>query len=549
MWQFLKTHPLLLLMSSAFIALTLSLIINSGRFTCSAGECQLEIAEWQMHDSLWHIALAKLAFVDFPFRNPFYEGTTLAGYNYGIDLVLYALTRVGIDPFLGYFLILPVGAVALYTYYSWVYLKKFINSMVELYLTAFFLYFATSLSYVASLYATGSIASSTLRGFPVVTSLHPPSMLLNIPYAFSLSLILFLLIKVREAKQSIPLLTVALWSFITFGLKFYAGVAGFLLILFFSKRDVIIKRVLSFGLGAALAYLLFYDRPGGVFPFVFSPLAIVHIIIDDIHLFYNHSITLARYYLYENITTIPIRLIIIELATVILFLLLNWGTRAISLFLPFFNNTRKSMYSNKLLVIATLLALIPVFFVQSGGWYNTMQFMYYSCFLLSLTSATTITTLYNQHKKLGIAVSILVVVSLLPTTLEQLRYPFLPHNIVKDDEMKALVALKAEPKGVVHVNRPWAKRALIPTLAEKEMYYLDTDQLMLFLPNYQDRLDMVRKYEGGSITQIQADYYVIYKNEVASEDSVVALSRQKDVSIIFDSPEIIVFKRVGQVIQ
>lgn len=540
MLNFLSKHKYILVFSILFAVFSLALIINSGYESCSDGSCSYYFSEWQMHDALWHISLAKLAFNELPFSNPFHSGSTLSGYNYFIDLVLFVITKIGIDSIRGYFFVLPVIAVMLYLHSTWLYLRDVCKSNFERILSIFFLYFATSLSYLLTLYADQTLNGATLRGFPVVTSLYPASMLLNLPYAFSLPLIIYTIVYLSKNTVLSNAKKIGLIIFLAFGLKFYAGVTILLLLLGSTPAKKYLQLLLVIMLPILLAYSLFYRGSGVGFPFVFDPLALVHVVIDDVHLFYNHSLTLARYHLYENISGFPFKLVAIETLSIILFFAINWGTRALGYFLGFAAK-RLDKLTKTLLIISLILGLIPVLFVQEGGWYNTMQFMYYSSLLLSLSTARLLSDLRLSHPKIAIYLSIMIILPLLPSTIEQFTYYTKPKNEISPTELKALETLRSQPKGVVHVNRPWAKRALIPVFAEKEMYYLDSDQLMLMLPSHTERLNIVKKYEGGSIHQVPVDYYFIYKNEVGSEDAHRVLSSNPGLAMIFDSDIISIF--------
>lgn len=543
MLDFLKHNKYILIFSFFFIILSGSLIFNSGYKSCETSGCSYYFSEWQMHDALWHISLAKLAFDSYPFTNPFYSGANLSGYNYFLDLVLYGMQFFKIDAIIGYFFVLPTLAIIFYLYSSWIFLRDYCSSLFERYLASFFLYFATSLSYLATLFSSSTLNGATLRGFPVVTSLHPPSMLLNLPYAFSLPILLYILVWLKKnPSKSSPLLFLVL-AFLVFGLKFYAGIVLIILVVMCSNIRVILGRTIGLIIGTLSAYLLFYFHGELGFPFVYDPLALVHLMIDDIHLFYNHSQTLARYYLYENLSTFPVRLIAIEVFSIILFLTLNIGTKMLSFF--FLRSIKKLSKIDKVILLLSLfLTLIPILFVQKGGWYNTMQFMYYSSFLLSLATVKILSVIYQNRPKKAVIVGLIITLPLIPTTLEQLNYYFLPKNQVGIDEVNALITLKSYPDGVVHVNRPWAKRALIPALAEKRMYYLDSDQLMLMSNKHTERLDLVRKYDGGSIAEIPADYFYIYHDEVASPDSLKSLRQNPGFVVIYESGNITIFYRL-----
>ena len=542
MLNFLSKHKYILAFSIFFAVLSLALIINSGYESCSDGSCRYYFSEWQMHDALWHISLAKLAFNKLPFSNPFHAGSMLTGYNYLIDLVLFIITKLGVDAIKGYFFVLPVLALMLYLHSTWLYLRDVCKTNFERILSIFFLYFTTSLSYLLTLYTDQTLNGATLRGFPVVTSLYPASMLLNLPYAFSLPLIIYTVVYLTKNTELSKAKYLSLIIFLAFGLKFYAGVAILLLLIGTTHLKKYAKLLVVILLPSLLAYFLFYRGNGVGFPFVFDPLALIHVVIDDVLLFYNHSLTLARYYLYENIIGLPFKLIAIETISISLFFAINWGTRALG-YLLYFAVKSPDRLTKNLLTVSLVLGLIPIFFVQKGGWYNTMQFMYYSNLLLSLSTVRMLSELRMSHPKISVYLAIMIIVPLLPSTFEQLSYYTKPKNEISSSELQALETLKSQPKGVVHVNRPWAKRAIIPVFAEKEMYYLDADQLMLVLPTHSERLDLVKNYQGGSIQQIPADYYFIYKNEVASEDSLSSLTHNPALKTIFDNETIRIFSR------
>lgn len=542
MLDFLSKYRYIVVSSCLFGVLSLALIINSGYHTCVDNLCTYYFSEWQMHDALWHISLAKLAFNDLPFSNPFHAGSTLAGYNYFIDLVLYLFTKLGIEAINVYFVVLPVIAVLLYLHSTWLYFKEVCKSNYERILSIFFLYFGTGLSYFFTLYTDQSLSGATLRGFPVVTSLYPFSMMLNLPYAFSLPLIVYVLIYLSKKSQPKGDVYLAIAVFLAFGLKFYAGIVIVLLLLFNLSFTSYIRHFFVIFVPSLAAYLLFYRGSMIGFPFAFDPLALTHVIIDDVHLFYNQTLTLARYHLYENISGFPLRLVAIETFTLFLFFFINWGTRLIGYIIVF--TTKTSTYLTKSLLLISLgLGLIPVFFIQKGGWYNTMQFMYYSIFLLSLATVKLLSQLELKKPRMAIILALLITLPLIPNSLEQFTYYFKPKNVVSSAELTALEALRNQQDGVVHVNRPWAKRAIIPVFAEKQMYYLDSDQLMLMLPSHVDRLNLIRQSEGGSIHQIPADYFFIYKNEVASEDAIRSLGENPNLRTIFENDQIRIFGR------
>lgn len=532
-----RSNKLIIFQTIIFLFLSLSFILPSGNVSCIDSLCGLRIGSWQLHDSLWHISLSKLGFGAWPLHHPFMAGESLRGYNFLLDWIIYLLAQIGFSQLFSFFKLLPIFIAILYVYSVLKFIKFRTNNSLHQNLLAFFLYFGNSMSYLATLYSSHTVIGATLRGFPVVTTTNPSTMFHNLQYGFSLSLLLWLMMLSKKIPKKIDLLSYFFLFFLLFGFKFYAGIVGIIILLLGSPSLV---RVLAASLGSILSYFLFY-RGGDalVVPFIWSPFALTHLMIDDPLLFYNHSLTLARYYLYENKVDFSPRLFAIECYSVILFVIINFGTRLFGLL--------SSIWQRKNLtfcLIIVLTCLFPIFFIQDGGWYNSMQFLYYGVWLAGILTADSLFYLLSHHHNLFTTyLVILIIILTLPTTLEQFRFLTIPQTLISDKELKALDILKSEPVGIVHINDPIRKNGLIPALAEKYPYYLDTDQLMVTHANYQNRLDYLTKFSGGSITEVTAQYFYIYKQEVASPDAVKALSNPYIFTLIYDSDDIAIYRR------
>jgi hypothetical protein len=539
--HYLKTHFWLIVQAVIFLFVSLSFIIPSGNYSCVAGECGLRMGAWQLHDALWHISLAKLGFVSWPLQNPFIAGQSLASYNFLFDAILFGLFKLGISPFFSFFKLLPFLAAILYVFTVLAYVHFFGRGKLHNQLLVFFLFFGNGMSYLATLYKDHSLYYSSLRGFPVVTSVEPTTMFQNLQYSFSLSLLLWLLILLKKPfTKWTPLLYFFIF-FLLFGFKFYAGVVGLLLVLPTLLRQA--KSLIFSGLGSLLGLYIFYGLSNhSGFPFKFAPFALTHLMFDDSHLFYNHYLTLARYYLYDHPHMFSPRLWAIEGASILLFLLINFGTRLIGIFSGF----KSAKYLNCVII---LTALIPIFFVQDGGWYNTMQFLYYGVWLAGILTANYLYQVIKVHRFVGIILATILLPLTIPNDIEQLRLLTADQVVIDSGELKALAILQAAPPGVVSISDPIHKNGLVPALAEKYPYYLDTDQLMVTHADYVDRLAYLTKYSGGSITQVPADYYLIYKSDVGSNDALRALSHAQEYHVLYDSSELTLFQKVSGTIK
>ena len=535
--HYLKTHFWLLLQAIVFLFISLSFIIPSGNYSCISGVCGLWIGSWQMHDALWHISLAKLGFGTWPLHNPFMAGASLHSYNFLLDAIIYGLSQLGISPFFSFFKLLPVVAASIYVVSVFSFLHSRTLDLVRANLLAFFLFFGNGMSYLATLYQDHSFYYASLRGFPVVTSIEPTTMFQNLQYSFSLSLLLWLLILLKKSVTKWTPLFYGFIFFLLFGFKFYAGVVGILIALGYLWRQF--KSLLAIGSGSLLGLVIFYGLSShSGFPFVWAPFALTHLLIDDPLLFYNHSLTLARYYLADHLHGFSPRLIFIEGWSVFLFLMVNFGVRIIGFF---YGISHRAWLT--LVILITIL--LPIFFIQDGGWYNTMQFLYYGVWLSGILLAEWLASLIHSHWKLGMLITVIAIILTIPNDLEQLRLLTAPQILVGREELQALSILKDSPPGTVHLSDPIHKTGLVPALAEKYPYYLDTDQLMVTHSDYQDRLAYLTKYSGGSITQVPAQYYLIYKQDVGSPDAIQALDHP-EYTKLYDSPTITLFARRSQ---
>lgn len=554
MREYLRSHKLLVFQSILFLFVSLSFILPNGDLICRQSLCELRVGDWHMHDALWHISLANLGFSSWPLNNPFMSNTPLSGYNFLLAYIIHIFINLGISPFVTFFKILPVIAGGLYVFSVLYYLNYKQMDRVKSNLYAFFLYFASSFSYLATLYANGTLAGSTLRGFPVISSITPSTMFLNLQFAFSLSIMLWILILISSAPKLRNSIYLGIMYFLLLGFKFYGAVVALFIYglssLFwiikngFTKHKLIESMsVLCFSL---LGLYTFYNLGSGTTSvFVFAPFALTHLFIDDPLLFYNHSLTLARYYLYENPVGLSPRLYAIELLSIMLFIVFNFGTRILSVIYVLHSLIKKSLnLDHAIFFLVTIITfLIPIFFIQEGGWYNTMQFLYYGLWFASFLTAEYCYLLYNSKFKFKYVILAVIAILTLPNILDQLRYLKAPQMLISSNELNALATLKNAKPGIVHINDPVHRNGYIPALAQKFPYYLDTDQLMVTHAPYESRLDMVNKYKGGSITTIPADYFYIYKTEWGTEDALRALSNP-GFKVLYDSADIIIYERI-----
>lgn len=550
----LKHNKILLTQAILFFFLSLSFIVTNGLVNCWWGGCGMHVGQWHMHDAFWHISMTKIAFNSWPFAHPFYAGENVFGYNYFIDLVLYGFTRIGIEPFFAFFRLLPTLISLFYIVMVVKFTNLFYKTSVLVNSVAFFLFFGSSLAYLATLYAGQTFFYASMRGFPVITSIQPGMMFLNLQFALSLPLILLTLVLFKQSSRYSSAIWLIPLIFAISGLKFYGGIVLSLILggmIFFRllRRDHSLLRILqllAILLGNILARSLFYSKAGSDgFPFAFWPMALPHILIDDPLLFNNHSWTLARYYLYENGGLRSPRLLALEGFTVLLLAIMNFGTRLIGLGVLFIRKLRTLLDLDDLVMITTIIFTfaMPVFFVQDGGWFNTMQFLYYGIFFASLYAGRVLGHLASLKHRWAKVIVIFVIVLTLPNSLEQLRYLTAEQNLIPNAELEALYTLSRAPKGVVYISNPELKNAIVPALSGQTAYYLDVDQLMVTHIDYKSRREQIMQVSPNNILDLPVDYYYIYKTDEGGPALINALKKSDQVHLFAETDNLAIYQR------
>lgn len=554
MWRFLQTKKLLLGQSLGFMFLSLSFIVVNGLVRCVDGVCGLWIGSWHMHDALWHLSLVSTAFKEFPFIHPEFSGANLVGYNYLLDLIIYFFSLLGISPILIFFQILPILTAILFVYLVIKYAHRLGLNYLQTNILAFFMFFGSSFSYLATLYHGNTLFYASMRGFPVVTSIQPGMMFLNIQFALSLCTILITMLLLKQKYSLLKIISLGFLIFITTGLKFYAGamLMGYLglvtLFNFFTQKNSkeFILTLLASTTGLILSYLLFYRVPSSVtFPFSYAPFALVHLMIEDPLLFYNHSLTLARYYLYGHSVGFSPRLWGIEIYSIILLLMMNFGTRLFGLFSAFFQSLKFKLSSEEtaLFVLTIISILIPVFFVQEGGWYNTMQFMYYGVFFASFLSYKPLSSLLASKRKILVILGVVWILLTIPNHLDQIRYLTAEQQVITNSELEAFRFLSGLPQGVVYQSGVEKENAYIPALAGQQSYFVDLDQLMVTHVDYEARQELI-KNPSETLKDETISYVYINLNHHNASSILGAISKNPGFELIFENDLAKIYQRI-----
>jgi hypothetical protein len=409
------------------------------------------------HDGVWHIALIK-SLARGSWDMPVFAGQPIMNYHVGFDLIVAFLHKLTFIPirFL-YFQIVPPIVAIFAGVFIYLFLSSWAKSKYAIYMALFFIYFAGSWGYILTL-----LRNSVISGESLFWSQQSVSTLVNPPFALSLAVLFaglyFLLKGVKEHSKNSLIITTFLFGVLV-QIKVYAGILV-LMGLFAAGIWQMIKRrgtnVMRVFAGSSIISVLLFSPLGEeagktvVYrPFWF--LETMMAVSDRLYWprFYDAMIAYkSGGYWVKGIIAYSVAFII--------FLLGNWGTRIISLkwFLGKLKKIRNLDFIDVIFVVViTAGFLIPLFFVQRGTPWNTIQFVYYSLLFSGILAGICIGEWLDKSSRMWkfFAVSVVVILTI-PTSFGTLLYNYLPGRPparISLEELEALSFLEKQPEGVV----------------------------------------------------------------------------------------------------
>jgi len=410
------------------------------------------------HDGVWHISIAR-SLAGGTWEMPVFAGVDIKNYHLGFDILLSALHKITFIPIsILYFQILPIVfslAAGLFCYrmvFSWS------KSRLQGFWATFFLYFGGGLGWLVTLVREGRI-----DGESIFWSQQSISTLINPPFALSLIFLFLgiLLLKLGIEKDDSSLLMFSTFSFgILSQVKIYACILA-LVGLFLSGLYLLVversAKLLKVFVGSLVISILLLpldlnERKNFVefrpFWFLESMLASY----DRLN-WQRLAQAVANY----RLGGFWIKSSLVYFFSFVVFLFGNFGTRAIGILYlreGFVNSSVRYLY---ILATSVVLAgvIIPLFFVQTGNPWNTIQFFYYSLVFMGIFAGAWIgrTLQRNRSNRLLYYLFVgLIVVFTIPTTVGTLWYHYLPKrppSAIYNTEIEALNFLESLPEGTV----------------------------------------------------------------------------------------------------
>lgn len=529
--DYIKKYPLLLLLIIPAFFIYLLIIFPSGSFYCFKEKCGIYFWGVHGHDAIWHLAIANASFNKIPFVAPTFAGALLSGYNYLLDLVIFLLAKFAIPSMISYFKLLPMSWFVIFTYLLIVLGRKIKDSPLFVGLLLFFTYFTGSFSYFLNLYHHQTIWGAS--GLLATINVHTMS---NLPFAFSLLILLTILIIIKNKKINLKtVLVLGLLNFLSLGLKFYGGAISVFLVfafIFFTYVKVSLRKMIGYLalslLFVMISIVIFYDpatslKTGSVLKF--SPFSLIHTVTEEPNLFYLRKLTDARYFLMTK--GVGIRLILIEFFNLAVFLFFYLGTKFFGLVYLGVRLIRRKLNSFDGYVLGAIIfaTSLTTLFIQKAEWWNVIQFFYYAIFLAAIPLAELATEILRKKTALTLITVVFLILLSLPNTIDVIKqYAVFPGAAyVSREELKALEFLKKLPDGIVFTplydrsvrdaigpNELYAYEdtAYVPAFSGKQVYFANVLQLRLTGVSYEDRLKEIEKNDCNILNKVDYVYEV-----------------------------------------
>lgn len=401
------------------------------------------------HDGVWHLTVIN-SLSKGNLEMPVFSGSEIKNYHIGFDLVvslLHKITTINISVL--YFQILPFIFSVLIGYLVYDIVFKWKNDKNKAFWATAFTYFSGSLGFLVTLVKDGVVS-----GESVFWSQQAFSTLVNPPFALSL-VFLLLGIKYLQSKKLIG-------SVIFFGLllqiKAYSAIlvlAGLFVVSVYSfikRRELFYFKVFLLSLILNLI-LLFAVKNDNVSVFELVPFWFLETMMS-----YSDRLGIEKYYsamTNYKLGGVYFKLIASYLVAFVLFLIGNMGLRIISLKYYFDLFTKKTKIDSLIVFITIILVVsvtIPMFFVQKGTPWNTIQFFYYFLFFTSILSGIVFSEFVGSlSKRIKSIIYLFLILLFAINSYVTLQHylPKMPQAVVTREELEALTFLKNQENGVV----------------------------------------------------------------------------------------------------
>ena len=407
------------------------------------------------HDGVWHLALIE-SLKRGTLEMPIYAGEQIKNYHIGFDLLLAWISKLTMIPSVNlYFQVLPIVTSVLIGYLTYRLVFVWTKSQVQALWATFFVYFGGSFGYLVSLFR-----EQTIGGESMFWSQQGISTLINPPFALSLVFLLCGLLALHnytEKKNILSLGLIILCFSVLAQVKVYAGILGlgslFVAGAFYfwkhKNPQILIASIISLALSAVLFFPLNKNSSGLV---VFQPFWFLETMMALSDRFYWPKF-------YEAMTNYRLgdvwhKMLAAYGIAFLIFLLGNLGTRVVGLKEVWSRVRKPDTLGVFMLCTAAGGVFFPMFFLQKGTPWNTIQFFYYTLFVFSLYAGITLGKWFENKRMSHVMMYVtafFIILLTIPSTYATLKHylPNRPPAMISKEELEALNFLADRPTGVV----------------------------------------------------------------------------------------------------
>jgi hypothetical protein len=411
----IKRNKLIVLLLIVAFFVHMLVIFPSGTTACVDGRCGMHFWGANEHDGIWHVALSQVSFGKLPFIFPTFAGANLSGYNFILDIFIWIVGFVGISPWDTYFRILPVLWFLFFSYVLYHFSRLLHEDKIFTAILYFFMFFSSSFGFIIQYLRNGNIFGSS--GTPTMQGALGMT---NPQFMWSVTFLMMIQLLLHKKKNT---LLVALVVFVIAGLKIYSLIPFIILLiaylLMFVKNNEwvnLAKYTLAGILPIILAYIIFYsgNKSGGIF---LDFLAVPKQLVEDPNMWPIPSI-IAEWYILKNSGIVGAKYVFVAVKVIFYFVLFNFGIRLIGLYAPIHYLLKKNYEKLFLMLmwfaIVVVSVLMPTFFVQSGDWWNTIQFMYFGFIFANVLAAETVYLIWRKNKFLSLFIITICIAVFIP---------------------------------------------------------------------------------------------------------------------------------------
>lgn len=428
------------------------------------------------HDILSYFGLINNLQKSLPPENPTFSGEQIKNYHYLTYILFSAIQYITKIPLLDlYFKILLPMLSFLFAASVYILIKNLTKIKSVSYLTIIFTCLSSNLYYISKLFYPSAFSSPSVFWIDEYTTrMVNPQLLLS----YIIILTIFYLILKVDMKNLKSRMIVSMLIGSLFLVKVFSGILIFITIGLLSLYQLIRGKrgyffvILISSFVTLVLYLVSNTSLSS--SLIFSPLWFIKNIFESPdHLNFSEWELKRQTFLEKGNY---IRIIQLYLQGITIYLFGNLGIKI----LGFFQFVKKPTRENEIIILLMIVAffglILPQLFLVRGTTWNSIQFSYYSVFVLSFLTPLVLYRFLGKYKLLFFLIFLVSWISLLPGIYYTTNNYFI--SVSKSDVFpkniyEATLFLRTEEDGVVLIHPSFFNDTFIPAFSYKTAFFAD----------------------------------------------------------------------------